>query len=507
MKHILFSTLIIFILSGFTTTYAGDGHFHPDSLQNMTVSGTTIIDSSMMHPMYYLDTDGDKQADYYLNFGPYWYQPDSSEAVRPVDGQEITIDGGVHNSDNDILQTIVVYEIDGVFWRNPAEPGWNMMGGHQNEMGHHNGMGYVFGWMHDSLRTTELTGIVITDSTFVNMIYYLDVNSDSLPDYYLNFGPPWFEPQNGVQRPSDGETVQITGGLINNHNIPMFIVYSLNGQTWRDSSTIGNHFGGGWMTNSMVEGRYFYSPFDTLDGMFVHPGWLGGMGHGHNGMMSDSLFCQILEVFPQNIPNRGEEHVLAGYEIGMFNPDGSNNMWMDGMNGGHMNMSSNVDYTLHYSDIQVAGERISESTIKAKYWDNWNNNWITVSDAQLDQLNNTITFSSSEVSNYVILSGQQSVTSLDNPESLIAKGFLLEQNYPNPFNPVTTIKYQLSTSSRVQLTVFNALGQKVVALVNAVQNTGEHRIEFDGGTLPSGTYYYELKVSGQSSVGKMMLIK
>ena len=507
MRHRLFSVLITLIIASYTTTFAGDGHFHPDSLQNISVSGTAIVDSSKMHPVYYLDSNGDAQANYHLNFGPYWYQPDSSNAVRPVDGQQITIVGGVCDGENGDLQTIVVYEIDNAFWRNPAEPGWNMMGGHQNNMGHHNGMGYAFGWMHDSLRTISVSGNVLADTTFIYTNYYLDINSDSLPDYYLNFGPPWFEPENGTARPAAGESVLLSGGLLNNHDIPMLVVYTVNGQTWRDSSAFGTHFGGGWMVNSMSEGRYFHSPFDSLDGMFVHPGWQGGTGHGHNGMMSDSLFCQILEVFPQNIPGRSEEHVLSGYEIGMFNPDGSNNMWMDGMNGGHMNMNSNVDYTLHYTDIQLNGERINEATIEAKYWDDGSNKWIAIPNAQLDQASNTVTFSSSEVSNYVILSGQQSVTALDNPKSLIARGFLLEQNFPNPFNPTTVIGYQLSTASRIQIVIYNALGQKVKSLVNTVQNAGPHRVEFDAGTLPSGTYYYELKVGSQSRVGKMTLLK
>lgn len=507
MKQIIFSVFIILLLAGSSKIYAGDGHFHPDSLQNITVFGTTIIDSSMMHLVFYLDSDGDGLADYRLNFGPYWYEPDSSDAVRPVNGQQITIDGGLSNGEDGNFQPIVVYEIDGAFWRNPTEPGWNMMGGHQNDMGHHNGMGYAFGWMHDSVRTTELSGTVITDTTFVFMIYYLDVDSDSLPDYYLNFGPPWFEPENGTVRPINGEAIQVTGGLLNNHEIPMLIVYELNGQTWRDSSAFGNHFGGGWMVNNMTEGRYFYSPFDSLDGMFVHPGWQGGTGHGHNGMMSDSLFCQILEVFPQNIPARGGEHVLAGYEIALFNPDGSNNMWMNGMNGGHMNMNSEVDYALHYNDIQLQGERIDETTIEVKYWDDQTQTWLSILNPSLDAANNNVSFASKEVSNYVILSGQQTITALDEQNELSVKGFTLRQNYPNPFNPTTTIVFQLSSATHVRLIVYNALGQKILSLLDAQESAGEHRITLDGRTISTGVYYYELDAGGQKSVRKMVFVK
>ena len=509
LKRIFMLALFLAVVVSLQKSFADDGHFHPDSLTAITVTGNVIVDSSFAHARYFLDADNDGQADYFLNFGPWWYEPDSSGAVRPSDGQTVTIEGGVEKDDeHNTFSVIVVYQIDGKFWRNPTEPTWDMMGGHQNGMGHHNNMGFAFGWMHDSLRTVALSGTVIADTTFVFTNFYLDTNSDSLPDYFLNFGPPWYQPANGIQRPRNGDFINLTAGLLKNHEIPMLLVYTLNGQEWRDSTVFGPHFGGGWIYENMKEGRYIYSPFDSLDGMFVHPGWKNGMGHGHNGgMMSDSLFAQILEVFPQNIPNRGQNHVLAGYEIAMFNPDGSNNMWMDGMNGGHINFNSNVDYKLHYTDIQLQGERINEATIEVKYWDDRSQSWVSVSDAVLNQQENTITFSSDEVSNYVILSGEQAFTSVSEQPDLTVKGFSLEQNYPNPFNPVTTIIYRLAQSAQVRLTVYNGLGQRIRTLISGIKSAGEHRFTFNAQALSSGTYYYELNVNGKSIVKKMNLIK
>ena len=509
-KFIYLSMIIPFMLSA-QMGYNGGGHFHPDSLQDISVSGTAIVDSSMMmHAVYYLDEDGDGTAEYQLNFGPYWYRPDSSDAVRPQNGDQITIKGGAAPNDYSALQSVVVYEINGNFWRNPTEATWNMMGGHDGDGGHHTGMGYAFGWMHDSVRTQELSGIVLTDTTFIYTVFYLDTDSDSLPDFYLNFGPPWYQPESGAEKPQAGDDVTLIGGEMGMHDLPMLIVYELNGEIWRDADDFGMHFGGGWIDGDMTDGRYFHSPFDSLDGMYVRPGWRGGMGSRHEhdgGMMADSIFCQILEVFPQSIPNQQDMDILAGYEIGMFNPDGNNNMWMDGMNGGHMTMRSNVDYTLHYSDIQLEGEQIKESSIEVKYWDDYNDRWVTVNDAVLDEANNTVTFSSDEVSNFVVLSGQHSVTALDNEKVNIAEDFVLKQNYPNPFNPVTVIEYQIAQDSDVKLTVYNALGQKVAVLVNAKMGSGSHRVEFNAASLPSGTYYYKLQAGNRSSVNKMLLIK
>jgi len=481
------------------------GNYHPDSLTIVTVSGKAIVDNSMMYPMYYLDEDGDDQADYHLNFGPHWYSPDSSQAQRPTNGQQITIKGGSHESHMNNFDVVVVYEIDDLFWRDPIAPSWNFMGGHHNGS-HHSGMGSAFGWNHDSIITAEVNGNILIDTTMYFTQFYLDSDQDTIPDYFLNFGPPWYESSNGNTRPIEGDVVSIIGGLINYHDLPMLIVYQINDQVWRDSSFFAGHFGGGWFHRDMDSSNYFHSPFDSLDGLRVHPGWHGGMNHGH-GMMADSLFCQILEVFPQNIPSRGEHHILAGYEIAMFNPDGSNNMWMNEGHGGHMNFNNSVDFRLHYNDIQLLGENIEENSLQVKYWDDNSSNWIEINEATFNKDDNTVTFATDEVSNFVILTGTQSTTSIDDKNDLSVKGFRLNQNFPNPFNPETNIEFELLKSGLVKLSAYNVLGQKIVTLVDELMNSGVHTIKFQADNLPSGIYYYMLESNGQRIVRKMTLIK
>jgi hypothetical protein len=83
----------------------------------------------------------------------------------------------------------------------------------------------------------------------------------------------------------------------------------------------------------------------------------------------------------------------------------------------------------------------------------------------------------------------------------------LNQNYPNPFNPHTVITWQLAVGGRVELSVYNLRGQKVVTLVSKRMNPGNHSYTFDGTSLASGVYYYQLITGDFREVKKMILLR
>ncbi len=94
----------------------------------------------------------------------------------------------------------------------------------------------------------------------------------------------------------------------------------------------------------------------------------------------------------------------------------------------------------------------------------------------------------------------------------IPNGFALSQNYPNPFNPTTSINFALKVDSKVQLKVYNLLGQVVASEVYGNLNAGTHKYTFDGANLSSGVYFYNINVEGVdgskfSATKKMMLLK
>jgi len=89
----------------------------------------------------------------------------------------------------------------------------------------------------------------------------------------------------------------------------------------------------------------------------------------------------------------------------------------------------------------------------------------------------------------------------------IPKRYTLSQNYPNPFNPSTTIEFTLPKSDFVELKVYNILGKEVSTLVSTKLNQGNHTYTFDGNTLASGIYYYQLVAGDYREVKKMILLK
>ncbi len=96
--------------------------------------------------------------------------------------------------------------------------------------------------------------------------------------------------------------------------------------------------------------------------------------------------------------------------------------------------------------------------------------------------------------------------------AVILPTFDLDQNYPNPFNANTNISFSLDATSRVELMVYNILGEKVRTLISEERAAGTHEVAFDGRddkgrTLSSGTYFCKLTAGDRIVTKQMVLIK
>ncbi len=106
-------------------------------------------------------------------------------------------------------------------------------------------------------------------------------------------------------------------------------------------------------------------------------------------------------------------------------------------------------------------------------------------------------------------------TDVHNNTNEIPANYSLYQNYPNPFNPTTKIKFQIpsdvkrKTSDVKSLTVFTDIysGKEISTLVNEQLQPGTYEVTFDGGNLPSGVYFYQLKSNNFIETKKLILLK
>ena len=85
--------------------------------------------------------------------------------------------------------------------------------------------------------------------------------------------------------------------------------------------------------------------------------------------------------------------------------------------------------------------------------------------------------------------------------------FHVEQNTPNPFNPTTTISFTIPEASRVQVTVFNIAGQKVVTLADDLMTAGQHAVTWDASDFSAGVYFCRVKAGSHEKTVKMTMVK
>ena len=84
--------------------------------------------------------------------------------------------------------------------------------------------------------------------------------------------------------------------------------------------------------------------------------------------------------------------------------------------------------------------------------------------------------------------------------------------YPNPFNPRTTVSFDLVTTQKVSLQVFNTKGQLIRTLVDGQVQQGSHTIEWNGKdstgkSAASGIYLFKLKAGACTEIAKALLLK
>jgi len=151
--------------------------------------------------------------------------------------------------------------------------------------------------------------------------------------------------------------------------------------------------------------------------------------------------------------------------------------------------------------LNLTGQEKSVTLQGTLYAGNYRN--VFTNDSVLFNENEEITLSAWGYEVYETGSG---TTGLESDES-VHHDFYLLQNYPNPFNPSTTIRFSVPQGGLVNLSVYNALGEKVGEILNREMIPGMFEYKFNASHLGSGVYFYALRFNGHTDTRKMLFLK
>ena len=304
---------------------------------------------------------------------------------------------------------------------------------------------------HDG-EDVELHGwVIVVDSDRADM-YLLDTDEDGEADFLLNFGPPDYQPDNGAERPANGEEVIIGGIRIGHMEPAMVIVLMLNDQVWLDMEHDGHGGrpggGDGWGDNP--------GPPDMVE------------VEGHSIVHEDAAW---FERFTMNTDEdmRPDYRLFFGDENyapdnGVVRPENGD---FSSIVGGEFTPENGLPIIIVY-EINGLLWREPGDTL-GLYWDDPN--------------------------------------AVDENEINVPISAILIETFPNPFNSTTTIDYFIPEAGRVSLSVFNAAGRHVQTLSEGWQSAGEHQSSFTAISYPAGVYILRMEAGNAVQTRRLMLLK
>ena len=317
------------------------------------------------------------------------------------------------------------------------------------EMGGHGGGGMH----HDSLEIVELSGWAIVEEDSFMTHYYLDTDNDDTADYRMLFGPPWYDPGSGAERPADGDSIWIVGGIMGYSQPQPVVIYEINGLFWREP---GHGHGG-------------------------HGGHGGGCPHPDSVDLVEVSGLAMVDDMPHmDMYFLDEDYDQEeDYQLNFGAP------WYDPGNG-----ASRPDD----GDTVVIVGGLMEGCM-----DGWP--MIIVY-----EINGEFWREPGDTSGL-----WQGPTAVDDPpEGRLPGNFIVARSYPNPFNSSAVISFELLQAENVQITVYDMLGRKIGLLADGIYPAGKNEVIFDMkefGEPGSSVYFYRIESGGHNATGKMVFLK
>lgn len=451
--------------------HMGGWDFEKHMAEADTVQGVLVEwVSPMGDTLYGVDTNGDSQMDVLLNLGPAF-----GTDQLPEVGSDVTVVGWIVHMH--MIDMMIVQSINGVEVR-PIPDDWE-------DWGH---------WtvMRD---TVTASGTVMADTLFGVQFLYLDEDGDGEAEYYLDFGPPWYQPE-GLSRPEPGDQVTVFGIVHEARGYKVLTVIELNGEQWRPP--VGPPpWTGRWVHRHMRDSLRVISFGDSLVAIIIPPRAFEGTD------IPDSLFWQIIPAELDSLISEGDTLMIA-WKLRILGPTGREMLG----HGRRMHFSAGLRIV-----VTVPGggglAKTAGTTYALRVWDEDTSSWVTVGTSSGGTIEGEVQELSSP---YVGVFETSTATGLASEGTTLPVRTELAQNYPNPFNPTTEISYRLGTAGHVTLAVYDLTGRLVTTLVDKNQNPGEYRVRWNatdasGRALPAGVYLARLKVGELSQTIRMVLLK
>jgi hypothetical protein len=97
------------------------------------------------------------------------------------------------------------------------------------------------------------------------------------------------------------------------------------------------------------------------------------------------------------------------------------------------------------------------------------------------------------------------LSAVPDPERTAVRRYTLD-TYPNPFNADLTINYELPQRARVDLAIYNLLGEQVAGLKSGWEESGSHTVHWRP-EVSSGIYFARLSASASTVMKKVVYLR
>lgn len=270
------------------------------------------------------------------------------------------------------------------------------------------------------------------------------------------------------------------------------------GKTWQ-LLTVGTHPGysgdlGGWATCIYTfDGKIFMAAPGEDIGIYYSAD--NGNSWNHAKTTSPIQFNEFLFFYAD------KDTLYAGGFMGLYRSIDKGVNWtaqyLNVINSdGQMSGLGIFRDMVSYQDNLIAAvdfKSIHLSQDAGKSWSDFNTGLITDwSFADLEIQSPYIWALTSFAGNAYRRSLSEIVTSVKPQLKIENNSFTLNQNFPNPVQDLTIIKYTINQTEKIELSVFDPFGKKIVTLLNKVQYPGNYDITFNAKELSNGTYFYRL---------------